>query len=198
MTNSIESRISELESKLQKLQDKDAIRTIAARYCRAVDRADVELLKSCYWDDGFDDHGFFGGNAMEFAEHLAPLLRETAQTTHAVSNVNIELEGDKAYCECYVDVIHRLLDKDSQIVEWCQCRYLDNFERRDGEWRILVRGVVLDGMFWMKGDYSEVVTRGLGEIAGTDGGAVSARYPDDGVYNLRGAAGKTTDNHYPG
>ena len=99
--------------------------------------------------------------------------------------MNIELEGDKAYCECYVDVIHRLLDKDSQIVEWCQCRYLDNFERRDGECRILVRGVVLDGMFWMKGDYSEVVTRGLGEIAGTDGGAVSARYPDDGVYNLR-------------
>ena len=154
-------RLEKLERRLAYLEDREAIRDVIYRYCRAVDRADVELLKSCYWSDGFDDHGFYGGNAHEFAEFVGPLLRVTTSTTHSCSNPIIEIEGDKAYCETQVDVLHRIVEGDDFINEWGQCRYLDIFEKRDGVWRIAVRTYAGDGMFWF------------------------TRHPEDPVYRLR-------------
>lgn len=100
----VESRLEHLERELTTLRDREAIRDVLHRYCRAVDRADTEMLKTCYWPDGFDDHGFFGGNAMEFCEYITPLLRKTAATTHSMSNPIIDLDGNSADCESQVDV----------------------------------------------------------------------------------------------
>lgn len=33
------------------------IRDAALRYCRGLDRLDVELMKSAYWEGATDDHG---------------------------------------------------------------------------------------------------------------------------------------------
>lgn len=151
------------------------------RYCRAVDRADTEMLKACYWPDGFDDHGFFGGNAREFCEYITPLLRKTAATTHSMSNPIIALDGTSADCESQVDVLHRLQsDTGDMVYEWIQCRYLDTFEKRDGEWRILSRAVVTDGIFWMKMAAVLAAERGLP----LDDPSVlrGARHPGDPVY----------------
>ena len=55
-----------LEQKLQALVDKDEIRDVMYRYCRAADRCDAALFKSCYWPDARDNHGFYTGNAHAF------------------------------------------------------------------------------------------------------------------------------------
>jgi hypothetical protein len=174
-------RLEKLERRLAHLEDREAIRDVIYRYCRAVDRADVELLKSCYWPDGFDDHGFYGGNAHEFAEFVGPLLRVTMSTTHSCSNPIIEIEGDKAYCETQVDVLHRIVEGDEFINEWAQCRYLDIFEKRDDVWRIAVRTATSDGIFWFKLKAQVATHRRRSFKASLP---LGARHPEDPVYRL--------------
>ena len=60
--------MEKLPAELQELVDRQKIYHVLTSYCRALDRCDVELMKSVYWEDGFDDHGVFAGNAQEFAE----------------------------------------------------------------------------------------------------------------------------------
>lgn len=183
MSQDIGARLDRLESEVALLKDREAIRDVIYKYCRAVDRADTELLKSCYWPDGFDDHGFYGGNAMEFAEHVTPLLSKTIATTHAISNPIIDVQGDVASAESQVDVLHRVMTEDGKMVnEWCQCRYLDSFEKREGQWRIKVRVVVGDGIFWMKMDAALFMSRDF--MSAGEALAPSGRYPDDSVYRL--------------
>lgn len=185
MAQDIEGRLAHLERELTVLKDKEAIRDVIFKYCRAVDRADAELLKSCYWPDGFDDHGFYGGNAMEFADYVTPLLRKTLATTHAISNPIVEIDGEVACAESQVDVLHRVITETGKLVyEWIQCRYLDGFEKRMGEWRIKTRAVVADGAFWMQLDAALLMERDF--LSPGEALLQSARHPEDPVYSLRG------------
>jgi len=59
-----------LEQKIQSILDRQEIEQVLAMYCRAIDRMDLELLKSVYHPDGTDDHGSFSGNAHEFAKQI--------------------------------------------------------------------------------------------------------------------------------
>ncbi len=52
---------------LARLLDRQAIEEVLARYCRGVDRCDVDTLASCSHSDGTDDHGTFVGNGQGFA-----------------------------------------------------------------------------------------------------------------------------------
>lgn len=113
-------------------------------YCRAVDRGDLELLKSCYHADGRDDHGFFSGRGWDFAEYVMPTLAQLELSIHSLSNPLIDLHGDKAFVETHWSVIHRLKRNGKVTDLWHQGRYLDEFERRNGQWRILNRVSLLD------------------------------------------------------
>jgi hypothetical protein len=63
---------------------------------------------------------------------------------HSVSNHQIELEGDVAWSEAYLVALHRF-ERDGELHDWVLGgRYVDRFERRDGEWRIAHRITVHD------------------------------------------------------
>ncbi len=140
---------------------------VLVRYCRALDRCDVELMRSVYWPDGHDDHGVFSGNAHDFAEFI---IREIARwfevTMHAIMNVHYEIMGDVACTETYLFAYHKVRANRADIEEifgsryveqfsWSAGgavpqhfyfggRYIDRLERRQGEWRIARRTVVMD------------------------------------------------------
>jgi len=123
------------------------IRRVLARYCRAVDRGDVELLKSVYHPDATDDHGTFQGSGFAFAEALVPAMDGSSiPSQHHVTNVLIELDGDRAAVESYVLAFHPVRDRASGAETHALAggRYLDRFEKRDGEWKIADRRVVID------------------------------------------------------
>ncbi len=64
--------------------DKEEIRDVLMRYGRGVDRLDEDLIRSCYHDDSFDDHGHWKGNGQDFAAFIVESLRERSHhTTHA-------------------------------------------------------------------------------------------------------------------
>lgn len=137
--------MSPSEQELQILLDKQAIHEVLIRYCRGVDRCDVETVDSVYHEDSVDDHGYWKGAGKEFAPFVVNRLAEAnSATTHSVTNVLIEVEGEKAWSESQV-MVH-LLRRGTDPVETdvMGARYLDRLSRRDGEWRIDDRTVVLD------------------------------------------------------
>jgi hypothetical protein len=118
------------------------ITDVLHRYCRAVDRRDPDLLRSAYWEDAEDDHGVYRGpvdGLVSFMEGDG-----LAVIHHAISNILIEVDGDHARVECYLDAVHRREDDTGAWDEAVKGRYLDRFERRDGAWRIAHRLVVYD------------------------------------------------------
>lgn len=121
------------------------IRQVLARYCRAVDRGDVALLKSVYHPDATDDHGTFVGSGHDFATALVPSMDGgTLSSQHHVTNVLIERDGNCANVESYVLAFHPVRDEDGEVHAVAGCRYLDRFEKREGAWRIADRRVVMD------------------------------------------------------
>nr|QQZ49247.1 nuclear transport factor 2 family protein [Phenylobacterium glaciei] len=63
------------DPQVQALIDKQAITEVLFNYCRAVDRADIALLTSCYHDDATEDHGgTFSGSAADYIASIAPIL----------------------------------------------------------------------------------------------------------------------------
>lgn len=48
---------------LQELVDKRALAEVVMRYCRGVDRADEELIVSCFHPDAVDEHGAYSDRA---------------------------------------------------------------------------------------------------------------------------------------
>ncbi|HEY1831421.1 MAG TPA: nuclear transport factor 2 family protein [Acidimicrobiales bacterium] len=134
----IENRRAEISD----LSDRQAITDVLHRYCRAIDRADEELLASVYHPDAFDDHGSFSGDATAFVSRTIERMRDEYEASqHRIANVLIDLQGDLAYVESYVSVTHCLTDN---RIEFAGARYVDRFSRRDGVWKIAHRLAVVD------------------------------------------------------
>ena len=124
----------------------EAIRQVIYGYCRGIDRCDREALERCYWPEAIDDHATYVGPAAEFIGFALAAVRPMV-TQHMIGNVLIESAGDDAArVESYFQAIHRLPAQDgAPPMEWVLYgRYLDRFERRDGEWRILHRMLAIE------------------------------------------------------
>ncbi len=155
------------ESDLQELLARQKCYDVLTRYCRALDRCDVKLMKSVYWKDAMDDHGVFKGNAQEFSTFIIREIQNWFEvTTHAICNVHMEYAGDVMYTESYLLAYHRVNGKRPKVEEvlgssylqqfaWDDIkathhvffyggRYIDRLEKRKGEWRIAHRRVVMD------------------------------------------------------
>ncbi len=150
MSENIEARIATLEADLGELRDREAIREVIHRYCQGADRCDLELFKSCYWPDGYDDHGFFAGNAHEFCEYVIPALAQVESSFHSITNTQIVLKGARASVSSQWSVIHRLRHERGFTDFLHNGRYLDVFEKREGGWKIFHRVIVGDADRWVE------------------------------------------------
>jgi len=134
-----------VEFSLQQLSDIEQIRDAARRYCRGVDRLDQELMKSAYWPEATDDHGVFVGNAMDFVDMCMSSHLRWRSTNHCILNHSIDLDDDGCHArgECYN--VSYLFHRDADVLDTWHGRYLDLYEKRTGEWRILERVCVHEG-----------------------------------------------------
>lgn len=125
------------------------IRNVLNRYCRGIDRIDMDLVRSCYHADATDEHGSIGGSIQEFTDHIGTSLKRHDATTHFIGNVLIDLRGeDLAFTETYCIAVSRRRAMEGLVFEHVAgLRYCDRFERRDGEWRIAHRRALMD---WSK------------------------------------------------
>ncbi|HEY1510551.1 MAG TPA: nuclear transport factor 2 family protein [Solirubrobacteraceae bacterium] len=128
------------------LADELAIRKVLATYAHAIDRSDFELIATCYFEDADEDRGRFKGSIPEFIEWLTNTLGGFHSCWHLIGEPWIELDGDVAHVDTPCLGHHRLRnpapgDAPDHLIP---CRYLDRFERRDGEWRIASRRAVYE------------------------------------------------------
>lgn len=133
-----------MDSRLQQLVDREAIRTCVARLARGEDRRSADLIRSCWWPDATFDYGVHNGDFAAYLAWVVPGAEAIKDTQHVVGQSYIELAGDLAKSETHVVSYHRIDlgegDRDTCIGG----RYLDTFARRDGEWRITDRVMLYD------------------------------------------------------
>ena len=114
------------------------------RYCRGMDRKELDLMKSTYWPEATEDHGMFVGLSHDFCDWVYSMRRESAhKASHYVANILIELNGNQAKRE--TAFIYLALPADGGPTDLLLGRYRDLCERRQGEWKVLARTCVWDG-----------------------------------------------------
>jgi len=138
-----QEEIGQLRATVRKMQDRQDILDCIVREARGRDRHDSALTASCYWPDGWDEHGPSITGASEYPERAnAGHAAFFSATSHSLTNHSCELDGDDAVCETYV--LGALLSKDGSRCILSPGRYIDHMQRREGEWRIKARRTIVD------------------------------------------------------
>ncbi len=152
---------------VQRLLDRQAISDCVHRYSRGLDRHDDAMVASCYWDDAVDEHGAFTGSPQEFIAWANDLHATSFRGhQHHITTQTVEIDGDTAHAESYIlGVLTR--KGDGEVSDIAGGRYLDRLERRDGEWRIAARRVIVE---WC------CVVDGAGALFGPQNGFPAARW----------------------
>jgi hypothetical protein len=147
----LEEKVALLEAKLAALQDRQDVLDCIQRECRARDRQDLAQIASCWWPEGVDEHGPSVTFAPEYPEKANKGHYMNFQmTSHNITNHICEIEGDTAHCESYViGGLHWIegnpgSTSEGDVTSIAFGRYLDRLEKRDGEWRILVRRCTIE------------------------------------------------------
>jgi hypothetical protein len=130
---------------LQQLSDLECLRQVVCKYSHGVDRLDPDWMKSAYWPDATDDHGVFVGNAHEFVDLCMVSHLPWRSTSHCIFNHSIELDEDGIHATGEVYNVTYLFKDDSEVLDTWVGRYLDDYEKRGDEWRIIRRVCVHEG-----------------------------------------------------
>lgn len=133
-----------MEAAVAALLDRREIEDVILRYCRGIDRLDLELVRSCYWPDATDSHGGFSGTRDEFVAWVEKLLARFESTSHFLGNLLVELAGEAAVAESYAIAFHRSPEPKASLNLMIGVRYVDRFEKRGSEWRIARRVCVTE------------------------------------------------------
>jgi hypothetical protein len=159
--------MADLTDAVQRLIDKEEIRDVMLRYARGIDRLDIELFRTVFWEDGGFEDGIVEGPAREFIPTLIGegVRNMFAATQHFISNIRIEFDGaNTAFSECYFLAYHLLKPDEAtlnailgqrRMLEmggdysrsyelYVAGRYFDRLEKRADTWRILKRRFVSD------------------------------------------------------
>lgn len=138
----LEARLADVERRLHEQTSRSAIIECTARFCRAINRGDKELLLSVFHPDAVDDHGFFVGGPEAFLTWIGLVYDRLSYTQHYVSNHIIEIDGAEAHAETYWIVVNIPHGEAAPIIRGG--RYIDRFEERDGLWAISRRVCLME------------------------------------------------------
>lgn len=135
----------------ERLADRAQIQDVMYRYCRAIDRQQLHELETVFHADATTDNGHFVGTIPDFVEAVRNRHALIPQAFHMVANILIDfLAADRAFVESYCLAFeHHLTGGSEQIPDApvdriVRVRYCDIFERREGQWKVAERIVVLD------------------------------------------------------
>jgi hypothetical protein len=131
---------------LRAVADRQQISDFIYRYCRSVDRLDIALGHSIWHEDGIADYGaeVYQGKGRGSIDHICTQHGHLLMHSHQMSNIVIELDGDRAGSESYVTATLRIKrgEQLKQMMVWS--RYVDQWTRRDGRWGLQHRLAIRD------------------------------------------------------
>jgi hypothetical protein len=123
------------------------IEQVLAKYCRAIDRCDWDLLRNCYHRGAIDEHGAYNGDVDGFVDWLRIQLPQYEMTMHFLGGVVVHFAGrSSANVESYCLALHRSSDPVTGAMSdrVIGVRYVDEFTRTAGQWAIQHRRCLYD------------------------------------------------------
>jgi hypothetical protein len=154
---SLQARLAALDPEVQYLKDRKDIFDASKRYTRGADRHDKELVRSAFWPEATVSFGT-PMSLDAYVDWEESALAGYAAHQHHVTGQTVEVDGDTAHVESYI--VYFLVPRDrsadavgaatvgraltSEKTRLGSGRYIERWERRSGEWKILVREYVED------------------------------------------------------
>ena len=143
--NEKQTQIDALLGRIDELESRAALRDLVTDYCLGFDNHDWERFISIWhadavWEIGppFGTFTHHEGIREAVQDVLYPLWRETH---HLTSNLRLSFDDpDHAHGICNVDCMGATTD---DVVQMISATYTDDFERREGVWKIARRNVVI-------------------------------------------------------
>lgn len=141
--SNMQEQIDILLNRIDELESRAALRDLVTDYCLGFDTHDWDRFISIWhadavWEIGPPFGTFTGHDGIHAAVHdvLYPVWRETH---HLTTNLRLKFDDpDHAHGICNVDCMGATQD---DVVQMINATYTDDFERREGVWKIARRGV---------------------------------------------------------
>ena len=132
--------LAELQERITRLEDIEAIKQLKARYCEICDHEnyDADAMASLFTEDGiWDGEGVGKAEGREAIRELfAGFPNRVAGAQHIVANPLIEVDGDRAHGVWYL--IAAVTDSDGTTASnWpgAAARYHEDYVKENGEWK---------------------------------------------------------------
>ncbi len=117
------------------------VTAVMHRYAQTIDRRQFDRLRTCFTDD-CTWHGYPGVTpetapvgSEAIVGWISSRLGLYGRTQHFLGQVIVELDGERARSEAYVQAYHLLADDPTQVVHLFGS-YLDEYRKVDGLWTI--------------------------------------------------------------
>jgi hypothetical protein len=156
---------------LQEIIDHHEIRKVLSVYCHGCDRRDEARMSSVYLEDSWDDHGDYKGSGRGLVQRVMNNTGPHRTVTHLLGQSIIQVSGDEAGAETYFFAV--IADKDEQsraVLTHLGGRFVDNFLRVRGEWKIKKRICVRDWSISLDVEKDNLANNNLvqGQLSGRD------------------------------
>ncbi len=134
--------------------------------------------------DATIDNGHFCGSPAEFTAMVRKRHAQVPVASHMISTVLVDFTGEaSAFVECYgLALEHHPHGSEGPLDRIVRVRYGDEFERRNGVWKVARRQVVIDH------EMSIPASKG-GSTWSNSGRLMGARNSDDPLSKRRRALG---------
>ena len=137
------------------LEDREAIRDVIAAYAHAIDRRRWDMMENLFHPDATFGFGTVGGSWQEFVGGARAIIDPCLATQHQLGQVQFAFPEDGlCHTETYMTAMHTIPagypvddvfpDKGTTYSAVIAGRYIDRFEKRSGEWRIMHREGLYD------------------------------------------------------
>ena len=131
--------MKDLEKRIQKLEDIEAIKQLKARYWFACDRRDGVEIKNCFVSDGLlIDFGFIG-QFTDINEFLELFLQLTDKPSHIDLHHGLGPEIkiiDETSATGRWRMQFQLIETETQVAQFMGGYYEDSYRKELGEWKI--------------------------------------------------------------
>lgn len=139
---------------MPQISDRESIRDIIHLYTHAIDRRRWDIMPNLFHEEAVFLFGEVEGDWEGFVEQAKAIIDPMPATHHQIGNILFHFDGNKAQTETYCTATH-IVPADypdgfpfpslgKRYVATVGLRYIDEFEKRNGEWRILNRNGVFD------------------------------------------------------
>jgi len=166
-----------LEARIQRLEDREAIRSLVARYSLAVDDHDFETLGSLWAPDA--RYGLFDGVQAEGAEEIAALLERNigggGVSFHTNHDHLIDWDQGDADHASGTLITHAEISVGGKQ-QMCAIRYKDKYVRRQQQWLFDER--LLGFLYITPPEHYPGILLRSDRLLFPDGSAQSAHWPD--------------------